>query len=317
MKIFGNVVGNVAVTIDEDRRRREQFEDIMANAKPLSVVGKGRSQRVLTATATVPLSCCFVDTRYQGMRNHNHINRLINRWDERKLSPIVLVPHLDDYVFAIADGQGRAKAAKIKGIERLSAIILMDAPDDPDERLRFEAEYFINQDSEVETVKPMEKHLARVIIGDETAVALDKLLTKYNIKFVTTKGNREGSILGSYTDTYAIVKTHGEKCLDFIFSIIANAGWDKEYNGYATFIMRALKEIWAAYPKERKEIHTYLSKELRKISPNLFSSKARTKYPTRDHRMACILYMEDIVCDGLGMEKKIYIDGQKRYKVLK
>ena len=47
---------------------------------------------------------------------------------------------------------------------------------------------------------------------------------KYGITFVSTKGQRDESILGSYTDTYSIAKVHGEKCLDFIFSIIANAG---------------------------------------------------------------------------------------------
>lgn len=51
--------------------------------------------------------------------------------------------------FAIADRQGRWIVAPRKGIDRLNAIILMDAPGDPDERLRFEAEYFIGQDSEV------------------------------------------------------------------------------------------------------------------------------------------------------------------------
>ena len=104
-----------------------------------------------------------------------------------------------------------------KGLDKLHSIILMDAPDDPNERLRFEAAYFIGQDTEVENVKPLEKHLARVINGDMAATTLNKLLDKYGIKFVATKGQREESILGSYTDTYSIAKVHGEKCLDFIF----------------------------------------------------------------------------------------------------
>lgn len=193
----------------------------------------------------------------------------------------------------------------------------MDAPEDPDERLKFEAEYFIGQDSEVENVKPLEKHLSRVIIGDSAAVSLDKLLNKYGIKFVATKGNREESVLGSYTDTYSIVKVHGEKCLDFIFSIIDNAGWNKETNGYATFVMRALREVWIAHPNDRKEIHRYLSKELRQIDPALFSAEAKAKYPKRDHRVSCVLYVEDLVCDGLGIEKKIYVENGKKVKISK
>ena len=308
---------NSVVVMNEEARRMEQFNDIMATIKPLMTTGKGKNIKMITGSTVVPLSCCFVDSRYQGMRTHKHLNRLKNKWDERKLTPIILVPHPEEYRFAVVDGQGRCLVAPEKGMDRLNAIILMDAPEDLDERLRFEAEYFISQDSEVENVKPLEKHLSRVIIGDKAAVSLDKLLNKYGIKFVATKGNREESVLGSYTDTYSIVKVHGEKCLDFIFSIIENAGWNKETNGYATFVMRALREIWIAHPTERKEIHRYLSKELRQIDPALFSASAKTKYPKRDHRVSCILYVEDMICDGLGIEKKIYVDNGKKVKIFK
>ena len=308
---------SAVVAMNEETRRMEQFNDIVANIKPLMTVGKGKNQRVITGSAVVPLSLCFVDARYQGMRTHKHLNRLKNKWDERKLTPIILVPHPEEYIFAVVDGQGRCLVAPEKGMDRLNAIILMDAPEDLDERLKFEAEYFIGQDSEVENVKPLEKHLSRVIIGDNAAVSLDKLLNKYGIKFVATKGNREESVLGSYTDTYSIVKVHGEKCLDFIFSIIDNAGWNKETNGYATFVMRALREVWIAHPNDRKEIHRYLSKELRQIDPALFSAEAKAKYPKRDHRVSCVLYVEDLVCDGLGIEKKIYVENGKKIKISK
>lgn len=308
---------STVVAMNEETRRMEQFNDIVANIKPLMTTWKGKNQRAITGSAVVPLSCCFVDSRYQGMRTHKHLNRLKNKWDERKLTPIILVPHPEEYRFAVVDGQGRCLVAPEKGMDRLNAIILMDAPEDLDERLKFEAEYFIGQDSEVENVKPLEKHLSRVIIGDSAAVSLDKLLNKYGIKFVATKGNREESVLGSYTDTYSIVKVHGEKCLDFIFSIIDNAGWNKETNGYATFVMRALRETWVAHPNDRKEIHRFLSKELRQIDPALFSAEAKAKYPKRDHRVSCVLYVEDMVCDGLGIEKKIYVENGKKVKISK
>lgn len=309
-------MSNAVVSINTETRRIEQYNDIMANISPMQTVGKGKNMRTVTGCAVVPLSCCFVDTRYQGMRTHKHLNRLRNKFDVRKLTPITLVPHPEEHRFAIVDGQGRSIVAPEKGMDRLYATILMDAPDDLNERLKFEAEYFINQDAEVENVKPLEKHLARVIIGDEAATILEKLLIKYGIKFVSNKGNREESVLGSYTDTYSIAKVHGEKCLDFIFSIIENAGWNKETNGYSTFVMRSLREVWIAHPTDRKEIHTFLSKELRQIDPQLFSANAKAKYPKRDHRASCILYTEDMVCQALGIEKKIYIDGNKRCKII-
>lgn len=248
---------SAVVVMNNLERRKEQFNDIMANITPMMTEGKGRNMKTITGSAVVPLSLCYVDERYQGMRHHKHLNKLRNKLDIRKLTPIVLIPHPEEYRFAIGVGQGRFLVAPEKGMDRMYATILMDAPEDPTERLKFEAEYFIGQDTEVENVKPLEKHLSRVIIGDTAATTLDKLLKKYGIKFVATKGQREESILGSYTDTYSIAKVHGEKCLDFIFSIIANARWNKETNGYATFVMRALREVWIAHPNNRTAIHKY------------------------------------------------------------
>ena len=81
---------SAVVAMNEEARRIEQFNDIVANIKPLMTVGKGKNQRVITGSAVVPLSLCFVDSRYQGNRYHKHLNRLRNRWDERKLTPIIL-----------------------------------------------------------------------------------------------------------------------------------------------------------------------------------------------------------------------------------
>lgn len=302
---------NTVVKMNEEERKIEQFNTVISNATPQLTEGKGRSLRTITASAYIPLSCCFVDARYQGMRSHKRLNRLEKRFDKRKLTPITVVPHYEEHRFAIVDGQGRFLVAPKVGMDSLCATILMDAPEDAMERLKFEAEYFIGQDAEVEPVKPLEKHLARVIIGDPDAISIDKLLKKYHIKFMATPGKRKESVLGSYTDTYAIARNSGEKCLDFIFSIIKNAGWNHEPNGYSTFVMRSLNEIWKEHDDDRDAIHTYLSDIFRQMTPTIFNTEAKAKYPKRDHRMACTLYVEDIVCDGIGIERKIHcVDGK-------
>ena len=305
------------VKMDAVSRRAEQYNNMVANIRPLSTYGRGRSQRTITGSVVAPLSLLYVDDRYQGLRTHKQLSKLDKNFDIRKLAPIVIVLHPEEYRCAIVDGQGRYLVAPNHGIDALNAIVLMDAPDDPEERLKFEAEYFIGQDSEVERVKPLEKHLSRVIIGDKSAVILEKMFKKYGIRYVNTRGNRGESVLGSYTDTYEIAKQHGEKCLEFIFGIIQNAGWDNESNGYATFVMRALKDAWIAHPADRRKIHTYLSKSLREIDPSLFSSNARSRYPKRDTRSGCTLLVEDMICDGLGIERRLYFDDKKNCKIIK
>lgn len=299
---------NVKVVEVADEQKR-LYKTIMSNLKPFMMDAKGN---MIQAAGNVPLSLCYVDIRYQGLRRHAKIKRLINKWDVNKLSPIILVPHPEEYRFAIVDGQGRSIVAPMKGLESLNAIILMGAPEDTNERLLFEAEYFMSQGDETEPVKPIEKHLARVLKGDPTAVALDNMLNKYNLEFVDHTGQRKDSVLGSYTDTYAIAKRNGEDGLDFIFSIIENAGWKEEANGYSTSIMRSLGYMYEAHPSDRARIHHYLSEELRQMDPYLFHSCGRAAYPKRDFRSSCILYTEDLVCIGLGIQKKIYIDSEKK-----
>lgn len=299
---------SVVLSMNQKERQMEQFNDIMANITPMQTTGKGRNIKTLTGSVTIPLNCCFVDARYQGMRQHKKLNNLRNNFDLRKLTPITVVPHPEEYRFAIVDGQGRSIVCSEKGMDRLFATVLLDAPENPEERLKFEAEYFIGQDSEVENVKPLEKHLARVIIGDPSAIILEKLLKEYEIKFVAKQGQRNESVLGSYSYTYQIAKTHGEKCLDFIFSVIVNAGWNKETNGYSTCVMKMLRDSWVNHPNDRDKIFKFLSNELRKTDPQLFGSVSRSKYPKRDVRIANMLYLEDLICNTLKIERKIYID---------
>lgn len=304
-------------TTSATARRKDAYDNMVANIRPLSTYGRGRNQKTITGSVVAPLSLLYVDERYQGLRTHKQLAKLDRNFDVRKLTPITIVLHPEEYRCAIVDGQGRFRVAPNHGMNELNATVLLDAPDDPEERLKFEAAFFIGQDAEVERVKPLEKHPSRVIIGDKPAVILDKMFNKYGIKFVSSRGNRGESILGSYTDTYSIAKQHGEKCLEFIFGIIQNAGWDKESNGYATFVMRSLKDTWIAHPMDRQKIHKYLSKKLREIDPSLFSSNARTKYPKRDTRSGCTLLVEDMICDGLGIERRLYFDDKKNCKIIK
>ena len=155
-----------------------------------------------------------------------------------------------------------------------------------------------------------------MIIKDNPAIILEKMFAKYGIRYVASRGQRDKCVLGSYTDTYKMARVHVEKCLEFIFSIIQAAGWDKEPNGYSTYVMRALKEAWVAHPTDRGKIHAYLSAELRKIDPALFGAAGRSRYQMREYRNACILYLEDMICSGLKIPKRIYGDGLRKCKII-
>ena len=302
----------VASTKEE---RKNLFNSIMENIKPLEVDENGKA---ITASARIPLSLLFLDERYQRKDKESGVKKLCKNWDVRKLAPILVAPHFDEFVFSLIDGNNRTSVMKMLDISSATATIMMQTPTDDQERLKFECEIFADQDSESEKVKLVEKHNSNVIRGDKAATIIQKLIEEYNVAFVETKGNRDSAILGSYAETYSIAKTEsGDKILEFIFSIIQNAGWHDEANGYATYIFRALKSAWLAHSDERETIHEYLSEELRQYDPELFGASARAKYPKRDYRSACVLYTEDLICDGLNIQRKIYKDGEKRYMIEK
>lgn len=297
------VVKMVTAVKNITEAQRKLFNMVMENIKSFST---RKSKKNNIGIVAVDLSLLYVDPRYQGLRTHKHIKRLINNWDERKLSPIVIVPHPEECRFAVVDGQGRLLAASELGYESLQAIVLLDAPEDVDERLKFEAEIFIGQDDEIEKVKALEKHPARVIIGDEAATALEKMFNRYNITYTDSKGCRKAGVLGSYPTAYSIAKTHGEACLNYIFAIINNAGWDNEKNGYATYITESIKNIWTTFQtgNDRINIFEFLSNYFRTIDPTQFASDAKHKYPMRkDMERVCTLYLEDIIHEQLGLVK--------------
>lgn len=299
-------------TIEE---RSALFDTIMENVKPLDFDEKGNA---ITATAKIPLSLLFIDERYQRRHKDRGVQKLFKNWDVRKLAPISVAPHFESKCFSVIDGGNRSTVAEMLGLPSLTATLMMQVPTDDKDRLRFECEIFSNQDTESENVRLVEKHNSNVIREDKAACIIDKLCKEYNVVFTDTQGQRNSAILGSYAETYSIAKTeNGEEVLEFIFSIIENAGWHDEANGYATYIFRALKTAWLAHPNNRETIHEYLSTELRQYDPELFGSSSRARYPKRDYRSACVLYVEDMLCEGMGIARKIYKDGEKRYLIEK
>ena len=73
---MSNVV--LAMNISNEEVRANRFDDIMANATPMMTKGKGKTLHAITAIANVPLSLCYVDSRYQCLRSHKK-NKTIRR----------------------------------------------------------------------------------------------------------------------------------------------------------------------------------------------------------------------------------------------
>lgn len=137
-------------------------------------------------SCSIPVSLLQVDSSYQRIdtRTSKKLKSLANYWCEDKLTPIIVVPHPEEYCFYIIDGYGRFIVSTTmlqSKYKALDAIVLTKVPKGYKERKKFEAELFIGQGTEVERITPVQMHNARLLIGNTPAIILQGMLDKYNV----------------------------------------------------------------------------------------------------------------------------------------
>ena len=273
------------------------------------------------AITTIPVEIMEIDTRYQTeVRTERDLNYLTNNWNESKLLPLIGVPHWEEGKVYLVDGYGRWIGSQIVDKEKyeyLDVLLVLNAPTDKKERLKFEAEMYAYQNKQVAKMTAIQKHGAMIVLHDSATEKMEELKEKYGFEYTANKGNREASVLGSYTETLALCKIDNGKCADWAFAICEGAGFDRKPNGYATYMFRALKDIYKLYAENRNETKKFLCSELRKITPLTLKANAVVKYPTLDIKTAVSLYLEDMIVENLGLEQSREIVGTKVVPIVK
>ena len=267
------------------------------------------------AIISVPVELLEIDESYQTeVRTERDLRYLTEHWDENKLLPLVGVPHWEEGKIYLVDGYGRWIASQYIDKEKyseLQVMIILSAPSNKVERLKFEAEMYAFQNAQVAKMTPLQKHGAMLILHDKATETLENLKAEYGFEYRATKGNRDASILGSYASTLNLCKVDEGKCAHYVFDICRDAGFDRKSNGYATYIMKGLADIYKIYASDRESTKALLSSVLREITPAILRSNAVTKYPMLDFRSALSLYLEDIVVENLGLEQSREVSGTK------
>lgn len=267
------------------------------------------------AIIKIPVELMEVDSRYQtDERTERDLQYLVRNWDERKLMPLMGVPHWEEGKVYIVDGYGRWIASQIvnkKKYKDLKVQMILNAPTNPEERLEFEAEMYAFQNRDVKDLTPIQKHGAMMVLHDPSTEILENMRKKYGFEYVANKGNREASVLGSYTETLRLCKLDNGKAAEYVFDICAGAGFDRKPNGYSTYIMRSLRDIYKLYANDREATKEFLIEELRQITPVGLKAKATVKYPMLDMKTAVSLYTEDMVVKNLGLEQSREVSGTR------
>ena len=262
----------------------------------------------------VPVDLLTIDPLYQtDERTQRSLKKLIDNWDENKLEPITIVPHEEEGMFYIVNGYGRWTASQHLPTPKkyLCSIVLLGLSKDVDKRRVQEAELYAYQNRDCSKMTPIQNHGALKIIGEPSVVLFEKLRDKYNFDFgFGKKTSKKINTIGSYSETLNMIKARDEKCFDFIFSTLIACGFDKKVNGYSTYVLRAMRDIYDNYG-DKKEIVGAIIEILRGITPEQFKSYAITKYPNLEYRSACTMYLEDEVCRVTKKKNKRYIHNNK------
>mgnify|MGYP006875733479 FL=1 len=239
-------------------------------------------------------------------------NTLQKNWDDNKLLPLSGVPHWEEGKVYLFDGFGRWIGSQLikNPKDDLQVMVILNAPTDPKERRLYEAKMYAFQNVGTARMTAVQKHGAMLLMHDKATIILEAMKKKYDFEYVANKGNRSASVLGSYTEALAMCR-QGEDLAEFIFRICKKAGFDRKSNGYSTYVMRALRDLYKLYPENRTDVEKTMVKYMRKIEPVFLKSEAVVQYPLVDYKIACSLFLEDIVVRELNAKHKRKIENGK------
>lgn len=281
------------------------YEAIMNNAQKTKT---GRRN------AVIPVELLKVDPLYQRVegRNERKLNKLKGEWDYNLMDALLVVPHPETGDFYVVDGLGRLTVAKEIGLTELDCVIV-PGPKNIKERRKFEAGYFLRQADCTDYIKPVLKHNALVLRGDETACVIEKICKAYKVKIVPKRGKRTAGTLGSYASAYRMLEkdTDRESNLRWVFDAIKFAGYDKDLNGYSAALTEALYSIHKAYGAvTSKAIGEYI----RPMSHTTLKARAIAKYPERtgnSGKLAIVLFLQDYIVETYNQRAVFDASGKK------
>lgn len=255
--------------------------------------------------AYIPLELLTVDSRYQRgeLTAESKINKLINSWNKNLMNPILVSPHKEEALFYIVDGFHRVEAARRMGLTGIEAEVLVDLPDDSEQRLIAEAKLFGNQLKAVDKLTPIQSHNANVLAGVEANILLEKIAGKYNVNMKPANCQSREKRVNTVTAfaTALRVAKRGEQLLDDIFEIICYAGWNMGTEGFTNWVIQALNNILSMHPDMRDASKTALKEYFRTREVENVLAEAIVKYPLRKKGAQMTLFLEDYLHSTINM----------------
>lgn len=232
-----------------------------------------------------------INPPYQRDRQR-HVLKIAENWNNKKCNVLTVSYDPGDGVFHVVDGQHRAAAARMRGVEFLVCEILENMNKSK------EAVFFVSQGDDMKKLSPFDTFRANLIISgeDETEISKrDKLIQKVCDSFhIEVKPGNGANRLKSITESRSIVKQEGIEALEWVFNILVRSGWNEYPQGFSKEIMHAIFKQYLN-TKGNDEAASIITDFLRTSTPDEVKAMSNNQYPTlgATNRMSAIL--DDIV----------------------
>jgi len=253
------------------------------------------------------LDSLYLDPFIQREQNMNKVNWLVKNWDKNQMDVLKVNMHPEEKRCSVLDGGHRLLAMKMLGFTGAEVEFVTGLPEEPEKRLIAEATIFATQRDGVSNLTPPHKHNANVLRGIPENIAVEKLVKKYNIELkpnLAARGIKNATgILTGFQEALAIAKVCGEEALDNTLYIICESRWNVAVNGLGRDVLRTTNNIMRLHPEYKKEITELLINKYMNITPQQLFAEAHTKYPLRKNAERLLMYVEDWVCEELGITR--------------
>ena len=270
---------------------KKRMEDIIQNIQKPTY----RNGKMIMGVVDIPIDMLRLPSYQKDRLAHideSKVTGLAANYDIERAGYIEVIPNWKKGAFDICDGMGRVIGGEIAGVKYIAANVHLNIPEDQVETAG--AKLFNDQSLYTRHMRPVQQHTARMILGDEDVLTLDKVTKAHGVYISVDPGKRDAGIpyIRSYNDALSIVKVAGAEGLDFAYRVIELAGWKMEKTGYCSYVLYMLKYSYLAWGKEKKAAEE-MGKLLKNYVPSVFKAAAQAKYPARDCRSACALYLDD------------------------
>lgn len=242
---------------------------------------------------------------YQRKRQ-KHITKIAENWDDSKCN-VLLVSYAENRGhFNVVDGQHRAAAARMRGVEYLVCEIFVGLT------LSKEAALFVDQNVDTKKLTPFDTYRANQFIDGEEITelsVLDKRISEvckvYNIN---VEKSNAGKTLRSVTVARSIIKRDGETGLQFVFDVIQDSHWDEFKDGYSGDLMAALGKVYFNNKNRIEDVKRCLCGFLVNSTPDELNAISNNTYPNLTRRARLDKVLADIIADpSANTEKKTIV----------